>query len=49
MPKRYVKGEGWYYGSKGPFKSEAKLNEVIEAMYANGYKGHDKAKTKKKT
>jgi len=44
MPKRYVKGEGWYYGSKGPFKSEAKLNEVIAAMHANGFREKKKKK-----
>jgi hypothetical protein len=29
---------GWYWGSKGPFKSKAKALSVARAAYASGYK-----------
>jgi len=34
--------DGWYWGSKGPFKTKAKANQVAAAAYANGYKGKKK-------
>lgn len=42
MPIRHVKGKGWYWGSKGPFASRKKAEEVARAAYASGY--HEKAK-----
>lgn len=32
------KPDGWYWGSKGPFKSRAKAQQVATAAYASGYK-----------
>ena len=32
------KDDGWYWGSKGPFKSKDKAEEVQRAAYASGYK-----------
>lgn len=49
MPKRYVEGKGWYYGSVGPEPTEAAINRRIAAIHASGFKEHDKKKTKKKT
>jgi hypothetical protein len=37
MPIKKVKG-GWKWGSKGPFKTRAKAEEVARAAYASGYK-----------
>lgn len=37
MPLRKTK-KGWYWGSKGPFKSKKKAQEVARAAYAHGYK-----------
>jgi len=34
----------WYWGSKGPFPTEAKARQVERAAYANGYKGKKKKK-----
>ena len=31
------KDDGWYWGSKGPFKSKDKAEEVQRAAYASGY------------
>ena len=31
--------DGWYWGSKGPFPTKAKADEVGRAARANGYKG----------
>ena len=31
------KNDGWYWGSKGPFKSKDKAEEVQRAAYASGY------------
>jgi hypothetical protein len=42
MPIKYVKGKGWFWGSKGPFKSRAKAAEVAKAAYAHGYKKGEK-------
>ena len=41
MPVRKVGGK-WYWGSRGPFSSEAKAREVERAAYASGYKGGGK-------
>ena len=41
MPVRKVGGK-WYWGSKGPFKSEKKAREVERAAYASGYRGKGK-------
>tara|TARA_Y100001937_G_scaffold128636_1_gene206379 strand:+ start:5898 stop:6023 length:126 start_codon:yes stop_codon:yes gene_type:complete len=32
------KKDGWYWGSKGPYKTRAKAAEVGRAAYASGYK-----------
>ena len=37
MPTHKGKG-GWYWGSKGPFKTKAKANAVGRAAYAHGYR-----------
>jgi len=37
MPIRHT-SKGWYWGSKGPFKTRAKAAQVAKAAYANGYK-----------
>ena len=29
--------KGWYWGSKGPFKSKRKAQKVAQAAYASGY------------
>jgi hypothetical protein len=36
---------GWYWGSKGPFKSKAKALSVARAAYASGYKEDQKSAT----
>lgn len=36
------KSNGWYWGSKGPFKTKKKAEEVARAAYASGYKGRKK-------
>lgn len=36
MPIR-KRADGWYWGSKGPFKSRAKAEEVARAAHASGY------------
>jgi hypothetical protein len=41
MPVRKTK-RGWYWGSKGPFKSRKKARQVEKAAYAHGYKGKKK-------
>lgn len=38
MPIRHTEA-GWFWGSKGPFKSRKKAEEVAQAAYAHGYKG----------
>lgn len=37
MPIQH-KPDGWYWGSKGPFKTRAKAQQVATAAYASGYK-----------
>ena len=37
MPIR-KKQDGWYWGSKGPFSTKKKAQEVARAAYASGYK-----------
>ncbi|MHA1304233.1 MAG: hypothetical protein ACTSPI_11085 [Candidatus Heimdallarchaeaceae archaeon] len=37
MPIRKVKG-GWKWGSKGPFKTRKKAEQVAKAAYTHGYK-----------
>ena len=48
MPIRKT-SKGWYWGSKGPFKTRAKAAQVARAAYSSGYKGggHSKKKGKK--
>ena len=41
MPIR-KKSDGYYWGSKGPFKTKKKAEQVERAAYANGYKGSKK-------
>lgn len=36
--------DGWYWGSRGPFKTLRKAEEVQQAAYASGYKGKKKGK-----
>ena len=38
------KKDGWYWGSKGPFKTKEKARQVEKAAYASGYKGKSKKK-----
>ena len=38
MPVHQKDGK-WYWGSKGPFVSKEKAEEVERAAYANGYRG----------
>lgn len=38
MPFRQT-DKGWYWGSKGPFASKAKAQQVARAAFASGYKG----------
>ncbi len=40
--------DGWYWGSKGPFPSKNKAEEVARAAYANGYKGPDTSRVPKR-
>ena len=47
MPIRKKNGK-WYWGSKGPFDSRAKAEEVARAAYAHGYKGLSKRMEKGK-
>ncbi len=44
MPTKYVKGKGWYWGSKGPFPTKEKADQVGRAAYAHGYKKKKKGK-----
>ena len=37
------RNDGWYWGSKGPFKSKDKAEEVQRAAYASGYHKMEKA------
>ena len=37
MPIRKT-SKGWYWGSRGPFKTRAKAAQVAKAAYAHGYK-----------
>jgi hypothetical protein len=37
MPIRHT-DNGWYWGSKGPFATRAKAQQIANAAYANGYK-----------
>jgi hypothetical protein len=37
MPIRHT-DKGWYWGSKGPFVTRAKAQQVATAAYASGYK-----------
>jgi len=47
MPIQH-KTDGWYWGSKGPFKTKKKAESVQTAAYASGYKKNDKSLTKEK-
>jgi|TARA_R100000455_G_C6193079_1_gene66639 hypothetical protein len=40
------KDNGWYWGSKGPFKTKKKALSVQRAAYASGYKGTNEVLTK---
>ena len=46
MPIRKT-SRGWFWGSKGPFKTRAKAVEVAQAAHASGFK--EKRKTVRKT
>lgn len=37
MPVRKT-SKGYYWGSKGPFKTKKKAEQVAKAAYASGYK-----------
>lgn len=37
---------GWYWGSRGPFKTKKKAEAVQRAAYASGYKGKRKKRKK---
>jgi len=39
MPVHKRNGK-WYWGSKGPFDTKKKAEEVGQAAYASGYKGN---------
>lgn len=41
MPIRHTK-KGWYWGSKGPFKTKKKAQAVARAAHASGYKSKKK-------
>ena len=41
MPIRKTK-RGWFWGSKGPFKTRKKAQQVARAAHASGYKGRKK-------
>ena len=43
MPIRHT-SKGWYWGSKGPFKSRAKAVQVAQAAHSNDYKPKKKKK-----
>jgi hypothetical protein len=47
MPIHKTK-KGWYWGSKGPFKTRAKAESVMRAAFANGYRGLSKRMKKRK-
>jgi hypothetical protein len=47
MPSKRCPG-GWCWGSKGPFPTKAKADEVGRTAYAHGYKGKSKCKKKRK-
>ena len=32
------KADGWYWGSRGPYKTKAKAESAGKAAYASGYK-----------
>jgi len=40
VPIRHTE-KGWYWGSKGPFKTKTKALSVQGAAYASGYKGEN--------
>jgi len=44
--KKEGKDQGWYWGSKGPFKTEKKALAVQGAAYASGYKEQKESLTK---
>jgi len=39
------KSDGWYWGTKGPFKTKAQADKVGKAAYASGYKGKKRIET----
>jgi hypothetical protein len=41
MPIRKTK-KGWWWGSKGPFATRKKAEQVARAAYAHGYKSKKK-------
>jgi hypothetical protein len=47
MPVRKGKG-GWYWGSKGPFKTKKKAQQVGRAAFASGYRGRGKPRKGRK-
>lgn len=42
MPIRQTE-KGWYWGSRGPYRTKGKAMEVQKAAYASGYKKKRKA------
>lgn len=46
MPVRKTE-QGYYWGTKGPFPTKEKADEVARAAYASGYKEPMKDKKKK--
>ena len=43
MPVRKT-SNGWFWGSKGPFKKKKKAEQVGRAAYSSGYKKNKKKK-----
>jgi len=42
------KANGWYWGSRGPFKTKAKALQIQRAAHASGYKSPHKKSNKRK-
>lgn len=47
MPIRKT-AKGYYWGSKGPYKTKKKAQEIARAAYTSGYKSEAKAKARPK-
>jgi hypothetical protein len=46
MPIRHT-SKGWYWGSKGPFPTRGKAEQVARAAYAGGYRGLERLRGSK--